>query len=101
MRTAQFAAAMVAASALAAPTSQAQDRPLTRAEVKAELARAQASGELQRMQQDYSPATMQEGTRSAPRRDKAGAFGRPYGSPATAATKSADLVAVPKGDEGE
>jgi hypothetical protein len=100
MQAKQLTAVLVAALAVAAPASQAQDRPLTRAEVKAELARAQASGEHQRMQTDYLP-TMQDAPRSVQRRDSTGAGGRSYSKPAAASVTTEKSVPLPMGDEGE
>jgi hypothetical protein len=101
-RTKQFAAVfMTAFAAMAAATLQAQERPLTRAEVRAELARARASGELQRMQSDYGPAALQQVQPSTPHRAKDGTLGRSYASTAPAAVNGAVAVAVPMGDEGE
>ena len=101
MQPRQLASMFAAALAVATLTSQAQDRPLTRAEVKAELSRAQASGEHERLLSDYGPTNMIQGQRTAPRRDSRGALGRTYGKPAATTTTSEKAVPIPMGDEGE
>lgn len=63
------------AVALASTAAWAQDRPLTRAEVKAELERARADGSLQRLNSDYHSwwdGTSQDAA-------SAGAAGRSFG----------------------
>lgn len=68
------------AVALASTAVWAQDRPLTRAEVKADLERARADGSLQRLNSDYSGWRESTNQGAAP----AGAAGRSYekGAPA-------------------
>ncbi|WP_029001414.1 DUF4148 domain-containing protein [Azohydromonas australica] len=74
------------AVALASTAVWAQDRPLTRAEVKAELERARADGSLQRLNSDYS--NWWEGTSQGA--TPAGAAGRSFdsGAPAMQGAKS-------------
>jgi hypothetical protein len=86
--------AIVAVMALATPTSQAQDRSLTRAEVKAELVRAQASGELRQMRTNRGFTDVQQEPRSAPSSENTGASGRPYSEPAKASDKRAPLPTI-------
>ncbi len=102
MRTMPPVALLAAATlALAAPMAQAQDQPLTRAEIKAEVLRAQASGELQRLQTDYAPGNWSPmSQRSAPRSAGMGPQGRAFDTPAPAARMPAP-VTMPRGDEGE
>ena len=68
------------AVALASTAVWAQDRPLTRAEVKADLERARADGSLQRLNSDYSGWRQDTNQGATP----AGAAGRSYekGAPA-------------------
>jgi hypothetical protein len=68
------------AVALASAAVWAQDRPLTRAEVKAEVERARADGSLQRLNSDYSNWWEDTNQGAAP----AGAAGRSFerGTPA-------------------
>lgn len=68
------------AVALASTAVWAQDRPLTRAEVKAELERARADGSLQRLNSDYY--NWWEGTSQGA--TPAGAAGRSFDSGAPA-----------------
>ena len=102
MRTMPAIALLAAATlALAAPVVQAQDQPLARAEVKAEVLRLQASGELQRLQTDYAPGNWPAMTQgSAQRSVGTGAQGRAFDAPAPAARMPAP-VAMPRGDQGE
>jgi hypothetical protein len=69
------------ALALASTAIWAQDRPLTRAEVRAELERARADGSLQRLNSDYSSGWW-EGTNQGA--TPAGAAGRSFDSGAPA-----------------
>jgi hypothetical protein len=78
---------MVALSAALASTAIcAQDRPLTRAEVKAELERARADGLLQRLNSDYSGWWEDTNQGAVP----AGAAGRSFerGAPAMQSGKT-------------
>ena len=68
------------AVALASTAVWAQDQPLTRAEVKAELERASADGSLQRLNSDYSNWWEDTNQGAAP----AGAAGRSFDKDAPA-----------------
>lgn len=102
MRTPSHASLLAAAALVfAAPWAHAQDQPLTRADVRAEVLRAQSSGELQRLQTDYAPgnwSALSQG--SAARGADAGPRGRAFDAPAPTARMPAPVM-VPVGDEGE
>lgn len=97
MRAKHLAALLAAVMTVAALSVQAQQQPLTRAQVKAELELARASGELQRRNSDH----MFEATLSQPDDRASGAQGRSHGSAARDAAASAVDVSLPLGDEGE